>query len=185
MQDPISECFGSLFLETCWDETHGMGMVQNCIHRNLRVYDVLYIITHIYIYIHCKWILGSSIWPMSAWDAAAQIVTRWPFNQLPIPREIFQRHRGKNIHHSSKNFLAMGCCKKNCCCLWCPCCFCLGVVQLDMLQMVGLRVWQPATGARDASANGDVWASTMQLGINCVVQWALNALTSRICRAGF
>jgi hypothetical protein len=81
--------------------------------------------------------------------------------------------------------LAMGCCKKFCCCLWCPCCFCLGVVQLDMLQMVGLRVWQPATGVRDASANGDVWASTMQLGINCVVQWALNALTSRICRAGF
>ena len=28
-----------------------MGMVQNCIHRNLRVYDVLYIITYIYIYI--------------------------------------------------------------------------------------------------------------------------------------
>lgn len=22
--------------------------------------------------------------------------------------------------------VAMGCCKKFCCCLWCPCCFCLG-----------------------------------------------------------
>eukprot|EP00435_Cladocopium_sp_Y103_P005981 s4461_g1.t3 len=26
-------------------------------------------------------------------------------------------------------FLAMGCCKKLCCCLWCPCCFCLGTLR--------------------------------------------------------
>ena len=71
----ISECFGSLFLETFWDETHGMGMIQNFyIQKFEGLGCIIYNYTHIYI--HCKWIPGSSIWPMSAWDAAAQKKSR-------------------------------------------------------------------------------------------------------------